>query len=557
MPVSPILSTVQYGSYISPWKVAIVLIVVLIWAKLLTWADKDAVDAHLPRINLNAGNLVGLVIGFAAFILLPNFVLALLVMLVIAAAEAAVYLSLRNKQVGLGDLKRDFNNWIKSLGRKEKDIKIAAGQVTLIDRKGSTLPPPAPDSPELGAYNTVQDLLTDPLRRNAERIELRPSDGAASVKYMVDGVPVDGRSVSRENATAAVTMLKTLAGLDIAEKRRPQTGSMKAAIESKKRELVVQTAGSTAGETVLVDVEPKKRHELKLGQIGMSDDQLAIVETAITEATGGIVLLAAPKGYGLTTLMYAILRRHDAFLSHIQTIEREPQVDLEGITQNKIELTPGAELKQVNWIVSQEPDVLLLDKVEDQKSAAELIKFANAGKRVYIGMRATSTFDALKQWRAVVGDDKLAAKALSLVIAGRLVRKLCPACKVDYTPDPETLRKLNVSADKVGKLFNARTQPLRDPKGNPLVCEYCLDMRFKGRVGVFEVFIIDDEVRQQLEAGAGESQLKMVFKKQRQKYLIDHAMGRALEGETSLQEVIRVMRAGGPEKGGSSRGKKE
>ena len=117
-------------------------------------------------------------------------------------------------------------------------------------------------------------------------------------------------------------------------------------------------------------------------------------------------------------------------------------------------------------------------------------------------------------------------KHLKFVINGRVVRKLCMACKVGYTADPETLRRLNMSPDKVGKLFQARTQPLRDPKGNPIVCEFCQDMHFVDRVGVYETFVIDDEVRAAMIAGGSVNQLKALFRKQRQKYLQEAALAR-------------------------------
>jgi len=115
---------------------------------------------------------------------------------------------------------------------------------------------------------------------------------------------------------------------------------------------------------------------------------------------------------------------------------------------------------------------------------------------------------------------------------------------MDYTPDPETLRRLNMPPEKVGKLYTARTQPLRDQRGHEIVCEFCLDLRFKGRTGVYELFVIDDEVKQVVMAGGSVNQLKMLFKKQRQKYLQENALARAVAGDTSLQEVARVLRAG-------------
>ena len=146
-------------------------------------------------------------------------------------------------------------------------------------------------------------------------------------------------------------------------------------------------------------------------------------------------------------------------------------------------------------------------------------------------------------WRKLIGDDRLAMKDLRLVITGRVLRRLCGACKAGYTPDPGTLRKLNMDPDKVGNLFQARTQPLRDPKGNPVTCDFCKELYFKGRLGVYEVFFIDDDARAILEAGGSQNQLKAVFRKQRAKYLQESALAQVEAGETSVQEVLRVMRS--------------
>ena len=185
----------------------------------------------------------------------------------------------------------------------------------------------------------------------------------------------------------------------------------------------------------------------------------------------------------------------------------------------------------------------MISKIEDAKVAIALAKYAGTGKRVYVGLRAGSTFDALMVWRKLIGDDKLAMKDLRLVITGRVLRRLCGACKAGYTPDPGTLRKLNMDPDKVGNLFQARTQPLRDPKGNPVTCDFCKELYFKGRLGVYEVFFIDDDARAILEAGGSQNQLKAVFRKQRAKYLQESALAQVEAGETSVQEVLRVMRA--------------
>jgi type II secretory ATPase GspE/PulE/Tfp pilus assembly ATPase PilB-like protein len=545
MALMHLMATVEVGQYINLWKLLPILIVLLIWARLMTWADKDAIDANLPRTLLNSIMLVVLAASLLVFLVVPAYLVALSVFLFAFIVDIGVYLGLRHQKVGLKDLNKQFKDWVASLtSGKEKEVKVAEGAVGLINKKGTTIEAPDTDAPDAPGYAAVQKFLADPMRRHAEQIDLIPQEGAAAVRFVADGVPFNGTSLTRDEAAAAVTYLKRLAGLDMSELRKPQTGKMKLSYGGKKHEAEVKTAGSTAGESISLGIDVKTRHGRKLEELGMNDDQFTSVLDVVQDATG-IVLLSAPKGQGLTSMLYAILKKHDAFLTHIQTVERNPPVELEGIKQNKLpsNITAGEESKLVDWVCSQEPDVVGIAEMEDPKSAAIAIRYAGAGKRMYVGLRATSTFEALAQWRKLVGDDSDAMKDLKFIVNGRVVRKLCMACKVGYTADPDTLRKWNMSPDKVGKLYQARTQPLRDPKGNPLICEFCQDMHFVGRVGVFETFIVDDEVRSVIAAGGSVNQLKALFRKQRQKLLQEAALGRVESGDTSVQEVARVLGA--------------
>ncbi len=548
---------VPVGSYTAWWKVIPLLIIMILWGRLVTWIDKDSQEILLPRVPLNIGNMIGGALGFFLFFALPGYPLAVGALCLIVAIEAGTYLAIRNSKVGLSDLGGKFNDWIASLKGGEKEVKVVQGEVMLIGKSGNVLPAPESDDPILPAYEAVQKLFTDPLRRSSERVDLAPGEGASQVRYMVDGVGYAGQSIERARAGAAIEYLKSIAGMDVNEKRKPQTGSMKVTLDGQKHEIQITTAGSSAGEQLRAVIDPKKKYTQRLDDLGLTDDQLEFVKAVIKD-NSGVVLVATPKGQGLTTLLYAITRGHDAFLQHIQTIESEPGTDLEGITQNKIagNMPPGEEAKKVEWVISQEADVIMASKVDDPKVAAALNSYAGGeNRRVYVGLRAGSTFEALAVWRKLIGDERKAVKNLRMVITGRVLRRLCAACKAGYTPDPVTLKKLNMDPDKVGKLYQARTQPMRDAKGNPVMCEFCKELYFKGRIGVYEVFGIDEDVKAVVEAGGSQNQLKALFRKQRGKYLQEAALAQVEAGETSVQEVLRVMKAGDEPPGGAARAK--
>jgi type II secretory ATPase GspE/PulE/Tfp pilus assembly ATPase PilB-like protein len=546
MVLSLLSQAVPVGEYVSWWKPIPVLIVLLLWGRLVTWIDKDAPEVLLPRVPLNTANLAGFVLAMFLFFMLPGYALALIAVVLIVMIEGGVYLGMRNSKAGLGDLGDQFNNWIASF-RGEKVVKVVQGEVQIIGKNGSLLPTPAAEDPILPAYEAVQQLLTDPLRRSAERIDLAPQDGQSVVKYVVDGVAYSGNAIEKGRAAAAIEYMKSAAGMDVHEKRKPQTGTMKVSIDGQKKELQLTTAGSTAGEQMRTIIDPKKRFQQKLDELGMPPDQEELIRALIHEGSG-LVLVSAPKGHGLTTMLYAILRAHDAFLQHIHTIEGDQATDLEGITQNKIPANPasGEELKTVGWVISQEPDIIMMSNVTDPKSAIQLAKFAaGENRRVYVGIRAGSTFEALAAWRKLIGDERTAIKDLRAVITGKVMRRLCSACKAGYTPDPTTLRKLNMDPEKIERLYQARTQPMRDAKGNPITCEFCKELYFKGRLGVYELFLVDDDVRATVEAGGSLNQLKAAFRKQRGKYLQEAALAQVEAGETSVQEVLRVMKDDG------------
>ncbi|HTL29012.1 MAG TPA: hypothetical protein VL282_07325, partial [Tepidisphaeraceae bacterium] len=213
---------IEVGQYISVWKCLPVLIVLLIWARLLTWADKDSIDAHLPRDPLNAAFLGGIIAAVALFLVVPGFGLAFAVFMFFFVAEIATYLLLRNQKIGLSDLSQQFKDWIGSVGRKgPKEVEAAPGEVLLMNKSGSSIAAPDAESPDLAGYLGVQQLLTAPMRHTAGSLHMAPQENAAAVRYVVDGVTYTGPTLDKNTSGAAITYLKQLAGMDVADKRKP------------------------------------------------------------------------------------------------------------------------------------------------------------------------------------------------------------------------------------------------------------------------------------------------------------------------------------------------
>jgi type II secretory ATPase GspE/PulE/Tfp pilus assembly ATPase PilB-like protein len=521
------------------------LIVLLIWAKLLAWADKDAEAARMPREMLNLGLLGATILAVAAFFLLPNFFLAFGAFLLILGIAAGVYLVLRKQQVGLEDLGPEFKEAVAGTFRgkgdkvrKAEEHDLPEGEILIYNKAGSAVPAPEAESDARPLWMNAQQLLAAPIIKGAERIDLVPKSGQSQVRYSVDGVTYPGPAFEAGAAAGTIAYLKNLIGLNPTERRKPQAGKMDVKSAGEKHKLAIQTRGSTEGEHLKIEVDVEQRYNKTLKDLGFRKSQLELLEAE--KETGGIVLVAAPPNNGLKTLLYAMMRHHDAFTQHIQTLEYEQATELEGISHNVMERDQD-EADRIDWVTSQLPDILMVQRLENPASAKKLTQYAQSN-RAYVGIRAGSAFDALTRWRKFVGDDKLALANVQLVICGRVFRRLCAATKVAFNPDAATRKAMSIPADKQITLYRPHIGPILDAKGNEVPDRYCHGLGYKGRIGAFEILKVDDEVRQAIRAGGGGQQIKSLFRKQNGRYIQEMALGLVQVGETALPEVQRVLK---------------
>ncbi|HQY87880.1 MAG TPA: ATPase, T2SS/T4P/T4SS family, partial [Tepidisphaeraceae bacterium] len=476
-----------------------------------------------------------------------GFGLALGAMAFMFAVEIATYLIIRSQRVGLADLKDEIIDGLKSLlpgASKKSTIKEVAGQVVLIGADGKHVETPANEDPWRTSYDIVQTFFIEPMNKEAQTVDVTATGTSAGVKYWVDGVAYDGASYDRQSVADALAYLKNSAGLDPEERRKPQFGKMKVLRDGTRHEVRVQTAGTRDGEIAKLEIDVPKRYQMKPADVGFTADQLQLLVSTANEP--GIVLIASPKNHGLTALQYAMIRLHDAFVSHILTVERDPPIEIEGITQNKLSPSapPAEEAKTTAWVTSQEPDVLLMGGLETPQAARSLIDLAANGKRIYVGLRAGDVFEALEVWKKVVGDNKLAVSQVKFVIAGRIFRRLCDATKAPYQPEEKLLKQLGFGPTQVPELYRPHFGNLIDARGNEIPDTFCHGLGYKGRFGVYELLEMNDEVKQAVATNQSTSVLRQLFRKQKRRYIQELALMRVAAGDTSVQEFLRVMKPG-------------
>jgi type II secretory ATPase GspE/PulE/Tfp pilus assembly ATPase PilB-like protein len=285
---------------------------------------------------------------------------------------------------------------------------------------------------------------------------------------------------------------------------------------------------------------------LKVEGLGLASDQLKEVKTALAD-TQGTVLVASPKGHGLTSTLYALLRHHDAFMNSLALLETDPKAEVEGATAVRYE-GRGNDVtysKTLQSIFLKDANVVLVSQVGDPQTADQIARFVAEpsahGRRVYAGMNANDTLGALQMWMALSTDKLAAVNALRMIIAERLVRILCPTCKIPYQPDEGTLKRLNLPVGRNLQSFKANTAPLVDKKGNRIICPDCGGTGFHGRTGIFEVLVIDDEVKKAIQGNANENQIKAIARKQNMILLVEHGIRKFASGITAINEVTRVL----------------
>jgi general secretion pathway protein E len=291
-------------------------------------------------------------------------------------------------------------------------------------------------------------------------------------------------------------------------------------------------------------IDPEEAVKRKIKDVGLLDSQMEELKAIVQEEKGTVVLGAPPDG-GRTTTMYSIVGMHDAYTKNVQIVETDPQASLEGVRSNKFEAEKeGSEFSTtVRSVLRRDPDVVAVAELPDANTAKEVARADKERTRTYVSVRADNALGAIQTWVKAVGDPKSAAEALHGVLAQKLLRKLCPNCRVAYPPSAEMLKKLGIPEGKVQQLFKKGGQVLI--KNKPEICPVCQGGGYYGQTGIFEVYRIGPEDRELIASGnlAG---LKAQFRKRQLPTIQQAAIRKAIEGTTSVEEVMRVTTEGQP-----------
>jgi len=543
--MSGLLADVPEGSVAAAAvKVAVMAALMVPWLKLAGWVYRDARRTELLRGVWSAAAVGGGLVGMVLWLLVPFYVVGVLFYIVLAGGAFVAYAAFRNARAEPGE-RLSLSKALGGLtGRSSRGRPQVVAKVRLYDSAEHLVYPPdflKATPADVQVYNDVQELLFDVAWRRASEADIVPAGQQARVVYVIDGVTAEQPALPLARGEAIVEFLKAPAGMDAAERRRPQKGKVSIDIGETKVDMQLLTAGTTGGQRLQIRVLQEVART-KLDDLGMPQDMMDWVRAFAAEPRG-MLIVSGPPGSGVTSTTYSVLRLYDAFLNHVVAVERQRALDLENVTQQPYE---DAKLPRImEAIIERGLDVLMLDNCPDADTARQIIALS-AAKPVILGVQASESFVALARWVKTAGDAAAAVANLRGVLCQMLLRKLCPDCRQPYKPDRQRLAKLNIPAGQVAVFYSPRTKPELDKRGQPIICPTCQGTGYRDRTAAFELLELNDEVRQLIVSGATVAQIRAACRKNKMLYLQEQALRKVIEGTTSIQEVVRITQQAQP-----------
>jgi type II secretory ATPase GspE/PulE/Tfp pilus assembly ATPase PilB-like protein len=553
--MSLLLAQAVSAFLVSWWKAVLMVPPFMAWAWLIsTKLDKDARYFHL---NPQLWNMIHLLCGLLAVIamlFIPIFWLSWPAGVAILLAPIIVYWRMRDAQVPESQRFRLSGEGLGAKMAARKQARAAkAAVLQFTDAKGKTRSVPLKDEPLFPIHMLAEDVLAPALTGRASRVDVAIGPNGALVSQTVDGVRYKRDPILPEPAVQLLDFSKEMAGLDVTDRRRRQTGGFRVKGPGGESKITIITAGSSTGQTMRLEIDREKRLHKPFDGLGLLAPQMEPLRALQQpHERHGIVLIGAPPGHGLTTTAYAFLSRHDAYTSNVKTLEREIQVWLDGVDQIQWDpANPDVDYAtNLQSILRRDPDIVLTAEILDSETARVTADPGMPGPLIYIQQPLPTVTDQIRDWVKKVGDVKEATRALRLVTNQRLLRSLCPNCRQPYQPTPEQIKKLNLPAKKVTQLYRAGGKV--QVKNRIEDCPVCGGSGYLIQTAVFEVMVVDDEARKMLASGDLKAALAHA-RRNKMIYLQEAALSKVISGETDLDEVVRVLASSKPsQEGGSS-----
>lgn len=375
----------------------------------------------------------------------------------------------------------------------------------------------------------INAMLGEAIKEGASDVHIETFEQSLSIRFRVDGVLREVLAPSRKLAPLLVSRVKVMAKLDIAEKRVPQDGRISLRIGGRAVDVRVSTMPSSHGERVVMRLLDKNATRLDLHSLGMTNSNHDIFQKLISRPHG-IILVTGPTGSGKSTTLYAGLQELNNTERNILTVEDPIEFDIDGIGQTQV--SPKVDMtfaRGLRAILRQDPDVVMVGEIRDLETAEIAVQASLTGHLVMSTLHTNTAIGAITRLRDMGIEPFLISSSLLGVLAQRLVRTLCPDCKRAYLADNEQKKLFNLSELNELTLYKAQG------------CEACNFKGYRGRTGIHELVMINDEIQELVHSEVGEQRIEKAIRPYTPSIRED-GLSKVRQGITTLEEVMRVTK---------------
>lgn len=409
----------------------------------------------------------------------------------------------------------------------EEDTKLIEGELDIGQVDENDVLSMASKTP---VVKLVNHILFQAVKKDASDIHIEPYEKEVRIRYRVDGVMFLALTPPKRIQSALISRLKIMANLDIAEKRKPLDGRIEIKVSGKEIDIRVSVLPVQYGERIVMRLLDKSKTFMQLDKLGFSPRDLKVIQHAIAEPNG-IMLVTGPTGSGKTTTLYAILSRLNSPLVNIITVEDPVEYQISGINQvqvnEKVGLTFAVALRS---ILRQDPDIVMIGETRDAETAQIAIQASLTGHFVLSTLHTNSAAATITRLIDMGIEPFLISSTITAVLAQRLVRKLCDACKKQYRPSSEVLQILGISPEHAAKIIFYEA----------VGCPKCMDSGYSGRIPIFEIMQVTHAISKLIIAKSDAREIQKQALADGMTVLIQDGIVKIEAGLTTIEEVLSV-----------------
>ena len=384
---------------------------------------------------------------------------------------------------------------------------------------------------ESPVINLINSIIQRAVRDHASDIHIEPGRGKSRVRFRVDGVLYEVMSPKAELHPALVSRLKVMANLDISERRLPQDGRIQVQTQGRSVDLRFSSLPGLYGEKIVLRVLDKNQAILNVNKLGMSEDSLNVFKNLL-DCSYGLLLVTGPTGSGKTTSLYAAINYLNSIEKNIVTIEEPVEYQVDIVNQNEVKAQIGLTFaKMLKHVLRQDPDVVMVGEIRERETAEIAVQAALTGHLVLSTLHTNDSVGAINRMIDMGIEPYLLSSALIGVVAQRLVRVICPACKTSSLAPLEVVERYGWSKKEKIRLYRGRG------------CSECYDSGYKGRIGIYEALQANADLQQLIITNPSRDDLDEYIEKSKIKTLFKDGLARVKEGVTTIEEVTRVINA--------------